>query len=105
MLKLVEEFPNTKVDTILSWACSAKNSLSTVAGFSPNQLMFGTQTYLPNVLNSIPSDLENESSSKVVASGWATIDPLVGEQLSGDQLSGGGGGGSIVVLSSGFRDN
>ena len=24
MLKLVEEFPNTKVDTILSWACSAK---------------------------------------------------------------------------------
>ena len=68
MLKLVEEFPNTKVDTILSWACSAKNSLSTVAGFSPNQLMFGTQTYLPNVLNSSPPALENETSSKVVAS-------------------------------------
>ena len=66
--KLVEEFPNTKVDTILSWACSAKNSLSSVAGFSPNQLMFGTQTYLPNVLNSSSPALENETSSKVVAS-------------------------------------
>ena len=68
MLKLVEEFSNTKVDTILRWACSAKNSLSTVAGFSPNQLMFGTQTYLPNVLNSSPPALENETSSKLVAS-------------------------------------
>ena len=65
-------FPGTKVETILSWACSAKcqvlkNSLSTIAGFSSNQLMFGTQTYLPNALNSNPPALENETRSQVVA--------------------------------------
>ena len=68
MKKLAEEFPGTKVETLLAWACSAKNSLSTIAGFSPNQLMFGTQTYLPNVLNSNPPALENETTSKTVAS-------------------------------------
>ena len=67
MKKLAEEFPGTKVETLLAWACSAKNSLSTIAGFSPNQLMFGTQTYLPNVLNSNPPALENETTSKTVA--------------------------------------
>ena len=67
MEKLKEEFPKIKLETILCWACSAKNALSTVAGFSPNQLMFGTNTYLPGVLNSNLPALESSTSSQTVA--------------------------------------
>ena len=64
MKKLKEEFPKVKLETILCWACSAKNALSTVSGFSPNQLMFGTNTYLPGVLNSNLPALESNSFSQ-----------------------------------------
>ena len=40
------------------WATSAKNSLSNVQGYSPNQLVFGRNTNFPNLLNNKPPAME-----------------------------------------------
>ena len=40
------------LDDAARWACSAKNSLSNVEGFSPCQLVFGVNPNLPSVLTS-----------------------------------------------------
>ena len=56
--KLRREYPNTKLSTLLSWACAAKNALSNNQGFSPNQVVFGFNTYnIPNNLTDRPPAL------------------------------------------------
>ena len=45
----------------------AKNFLSNVFGYSPNQLVFGKNPNLPSVLTDEPLALENITSSQVVA--------------------------------------
>ena len=51
----------------LGWAISAKNSLQSVHGFSPFQLVFGRNPNLPNILEDKPPALEGTTSSEIVA--------------------------------------
>ena len=54
-------------DTALAWAVSAKNTLHTSHGYSPNQLVFGRNPNLPAVLNDKPPALEGVTASELVA--------------------------------------
>ena len=58
---------NCSVKLALAWAVSAKNSLSNVFAYSPNQLLFGKNPNLPSVLTDEPPALENVTSSQVAA--------------------------------------
>ena len=48
-LRKVQSDNNCSVQTSLHWALAAKNSLTNVYGFSPNQLVFGKNIELPSV--------------------------------------------------------
>ena len=50
----------------LAWAISAKNSLQKHGGFSPNQLVFGHNIYLPSVLTDALPALESSTSSDII---------------------------------------
>ena len=50
------------VDVAVAWANSAKNSLSTVHGFSPAQLVFGFNPMLPSTQNDKPPALSSEEA-------------------------------------------
>ena len=54
-------------ETVLGWAVSAKNTLGSVHGYSPNQLVFGRNPNLPSILIDRPPALEGVSTSQVVA--------------------------------------
>ena len=51
----------------LSWAVSAKNTLPSIHGYSPNQMVFGKNPNLPSILIDRPPALEGISSSEVIA--------------------------------------
>ena len=55
-------------ETALAWAVSSKNCLQNVHGFSPNQLVFGSNPNLPNILVDEAPALEGVCQSEVVAS-------------------------------------
>ena len=65
--RLHEDYPRLDLDTKLSWACMAKNSLQMVYGFSPNQLVFGQNPKLPNVISDPPPSWEENTVSEVLA--------------------------------------
>ena len=51
------------IEIAVGWAVSAKNSLTNVSGFSPNQLVFGKNPNLPCILdNKAPANSEVSSS-------------------------------------------
>ena len=52
--QVVRDYPDMDLATAIAWACAAKNSLSTVYGYSPFQLVFGKNPRLPNVINDPP---------------------------------------------------
>ena len=52
---------NCSVEEALAWSISARNSLSNHSGFSPNQLVFGFNPCLPNVMRDRLPALENSS--------------------------------------------
>ena len=60
---------NCSLEVAVAWAVAARNSLSNISGFSPNQLVFGRNPALPNVFenklpalnSSCPSDLIREN--------------------------------------------
>ena len=62
--KLTHDFPGTPENVLLKWACSAKNSMQMVEGFSPYQLVIGRNPNLPGITNSTPSTLETSSMSE-----------------------------------------
>ena len=64
--KICEE-ADCPLDVALAWAVSAKNSLSNVHGYSPNQMVFGRNPNYPCVLTNYPPALEGKSVSEVVA--------------------------------------
>jgi transposase InsO family protein len=66
-LRMQEDFPEIPAKTLLAWANMAKNSLKTVHGFSPNQLIFGINPVLPNVLSAGPPALEGKPFSETLA--------------------------------------
>ena len=55
------------VHIALSWAVAARNALQNYNGFSPNQLVFGRNPAIPNVLECDPPALEGVTSSQIVA--------------------------------------
>ena len=67
LTKLSHDYPNTPVSVLLKWACMAKNTLQSYAGFSSYQLVIGRNPNLPNVLESTPSTLEVGSISEQFA--------------------------------------
>ena len=68
MMKKILEDTHCSFEIALAWAISAKNTLHSVHGFSPNQLVFGRNPNLPSFLNDKLPALEGVSTSEVVAS-------------------------------------
>ena len=66
--KIIEE-TNCSIETALAWAVNAKNCLSNVNGYSPYQLLLGTNPILPSLYNPYEAitTLEDETPSKNVA--------------------------------------
>ena len=64
---------NAVLETALAWALSAKNSLQSFYGFSPNQLVFGRNPNLPSVLVYDPPALEGTSCSQMIADNLNTL--------------------------------
>ena len=59
---LEKDYPKIPLQTLLLWACVAKNSMLMVQGFSPYQIMFGRNPKLPNIITDpLPTwDIINE---------------------------------------------
>ena len=68
MVKKTQENTHCSLETAQAWAISAKNTLHSFHGFSPNQLVFGRNPNLPSFLNDKLPALEGVSTSEVVAS-------------------------------------
>ena len=58
------EFPAMSLEVALSWAVTAVNSMSSVRGFSPYQIVFGRNIKLPNILEDPPPAWEEPQKSK-----------------------------------------
>lgn len=65
--RLDEDYPDLSFSSKLAWAGMAKNSLQMVYGYSPNQLVFGKNPNLPNILTGSPPALEETTSSEALA--------------------------------------
>ena len=52
--RIDEDYPQMDIHTKLAWVCMAKNSLQMVYGYSPNQLVFGKNPKLPNIISDGP---------------------------------------------------
>lgn len=65
--RIVVDFPKLDIQTALAWACSAKNSLQQVYGFSSYQLVFGKNPRLPNILTDGPPVWEEKDIGKTLA--------------------------------------
>ena len=66
--KTIEDTTHCSFEIALAWAISAKNTLHSVHGFSPNQLVFSRNLNLPSFLKDKLSALEGLSTSEVVSS-------------------------------------
>lgn len=65
--RMVEDYPNIPDHVLLGWANMAKNSMQMVYGFSSNQLVYGTNPNLPNIMsNGLPA-MEGKTSSEIFA--------------------------------------
>ena len=56
--------PQIKLEVALAWACTAKNSMNNVMGFSSHQLVFGRNIKLPDILNDPPATWDNDNQGK-----------------------------------------
>ena len=70
---VLRDFPNLSLKAALTWACTAKNSLTTIHGYCPFQLVFGRNIKLPNVLNDPPPTYEIKTKSKALADNLTAI--------------------------------
>ena len=61
---VINDNPDMPLDTALAWACTAKNTLANVYGYSPYQLVLGQNPRLPNILEDSPPSWEVKSMSK-----------------------------------------
>ena len=65
--RMVEDYPNIPDHVLLGWANMAKNSMQMIYGFSSNQLVYGTNPNLPNIMsNGLPA-MEGKTSSEIFA--------------------------------------
>ena len=68
MLEAMErDHPDYPLDVLLSWVCMVKNTMYDHHGFTPNQLVYGTNPTLPNVLTEGLPGMEGKTSSEVLA--------------------------------------
>ena len=58
------DYPDMSLEVALAWAINAVNSMSSVRGFSPYQLVFGKSIKLPNILEDPPPAWEEPKKSK-----------------------------------------
>ena len=70
---VLRDYPQLSLKSALTWACTAKNSLTTIHGYSPFQLVFGRNIRLPNILNDPPPTYEIKTMSKALADNLAAI--------------------------------
>ena len=61
-----DDFPSMDLETALAWACTAKNSLTTVYGFSPFKLVYGRHPNIPNIIDEPPNVTDIKSHSKAL---------------------------------------
>ena len=61
---VLHDHPDMALDTALAWACTAKNTLANVYGYSPYQLVLGQNPRLPNIIDDPPPTWEVKSMSK-----------------------------------------
>ena len=71
--RLDDDFPDTDLKTKLAWAGMAKNSLQMTYGYSPNQLVFGQNPKLPNILSDGPPSWEESTTSEIIAKHLNTL--------------------------------
>ena len=65
--KMMEEDPQMSLEVALAWAVNAKNSMQNHLGFSPIQLVTGSNPNLPSVLtNNLPAQEEMTMSETVL---------------------------------------
>lgn len=64
--RINDDYPESDLETKLAWACMAKNSLQMVYGYSPNQLVFGKNPKLPNILADGPPAWEAKTMSEAL---------------------------------------
>ena len=65
--RMIEDFHDIPDHVLLGWANMAKNSMQMVYGFSSNQLVYGTNPNLPNIMsNGLPA-MEGRTSSEIFA--------------------------------------
>lgn len=65
--RMDEDYPSMDLQVKISWVCMAKNSLQMVYGYSPNQLVFGKNPKLPNILVDGPPAWEESTMSESLA--------------------------------------
>ena len=73
MLTKIMAEQSCSLEEAVAWAMSAKNSLKNVHGFSPNQLVIGSNPNFPNVINNAPPDSEGKTTSQIVADNLNTM--------------------------------
>ena len=56
--------PEMPLDVALAWACTAKNSMNNVWGFSSHQLVFGRNIKLPDILNDPPATWDDDGRGR-----------------------------------------
>ena len=66
MVVKVMEDTKCKISDAVAWAVSAKNSLSNVYGYSPNQLVFGKNPNFPSVLHDKLPAVSGELKSEIL---------------------------------------
>lgn len=71
--RIHEDYPDNDLNTKLAWACMAKNSLQMVYGYSPNQLVFGKNPKLPNIITDGPPAWEQSTMSEKLATHLNTL--------------------------------
>ena len=69
MVEKIQQETGCSTEIALCWAANAKNSMANVYGFSPQQLVFGYNTYCPGLDEDhiSVSQIEGITSSKIVA--------------------------------------
>ena len=73
MVKKTLEDTHCSFEIALVWAISAKNTLHSAHGFSPNQLVLSSNPNLPSFLNDKLPALEGVSTIEVVASNLSAM--------------------------------
>ena len=63
---LCRDFPQYKKQTLIQWAITIKNSTTTATGWSPNQVIFGTNPVLPSLVEANPAMMKEEVVSRTL---------------------------------------